>query len=720
MIRKLKSNVRILYFAVLFFSLFGLSAYSTEIKSVSYSNNIFSINYTAGKVKYVAMKFTNPNRLVFDFRNITKCKVCDKPIIIRSNGSVARMNLHTKKSNDIIYKKYKEPTLRVVFSFKDNVLLSYKIVDNKKGLVKIIFGSNATKVSAEKVQYKKENILERISYRKFKTYEMVVALLKSKPEYAVKKMTDKIKLVVRNAKPTKAALKYQNLSALSSNIKSINPEYNDDVISFIISLKKSSVFRRYYSDKRHIYLIFNIHNNKKNIDKLVEKAAIMNESTVNKPKPLKRYTGDKISFDVRDADIKDVLRILAQVSKLNFITSDDVHGRLTMKLVDVPWDQVLDIVMQQKGLVAEREGNIIRITTAQKMQSEKQQELRAMEDKLELDRAKRAQTEIIDLNYITPDYAINIINNLIYKKKSKSGFIVSDVKNNALICHDTKTNIEKVKNIVKAIDARKKAVEINARIVEISKTFERSFGIQWGGNYAELYNNTYLGVGGTSSPATIDSAGNSMISNFQPDNFLVNLPATVGGMEHIPTVSLAMGNLLANYNLDLKLTAGEIEGYSKVISSPHVITLDNEPAKIKSGQEIPYQESAGSSGATSTSFKEAALSLEVTPHITNNRQVILKIKVTKDSADFAHTVNGEPPLNTNEVDSTVVLRDGQTVVLGGLMQKTNSKTTNGIPGLMRIPFFGWLFKSKRISHPENELFIFVTPKIVYDDNVNKK
>ncbi len=325
---------------------------------------------------------------------------------------------------------------------------------------------------------------------------------------------------------------------------------------------------------------------------------------------------------------------------------------------------------------------------------------------------KNSITKVIDLNYVTPDYAVTMINKLLYNSKNNTGFIVSDVKNNAIICHDTPENIEKIEKIVKLIDQRKKAVEIDARIVEISKTFERQLGIQWGGTFENYYN-----APGTTKTFIAAGNGNNLPANpFNPDlpapgnDFIVNLPVTLSDAPMAANVGLLIGR--ADYNIDLKLTAGEIEGYTKIISSPKVITLDNMPAKIESGQEIPYQESAGASGATSISFKEATLSLDVTPHITNNDQIILKIKVNKDSADFSHAVNGEPPINTNTVETTIVVPNGQTVVLGGLVQKTNLKTESGVPGLMRIPLLGWLFKTKRYYNPESELFIFVTPKIV--------
>ena len=693
------------------FMLIGINAYSLDVKAVNFRKGTFNLNYVSSKkLTYNKMLFDNPKRLVIDIFNVNKCSFCKKGLVKMADESIeARISFHGKKSKDVVYYKYKKPVLRVVFSFEElSQVPNYTIMD-KLGDFKVSF------VKIEK----SENVLERVSFRKFKTYEMVVALLQKKPSYQIYKDKNVVYLTVKNAVPTNSALEEQYLSKVSESITNIKPvKVAQNITKYAIYMKSPVLFKRDYSDKRHIYLIFELPKTGQTksvaVDKIkpIKKTAISENNRKNKP----QYTGKRISFNVRNADIHDIFRVFSQISGLNFITSNDVKGTLTMELKDVPWDQAFALILQQKGLVAEKEGNIVRITTASQMQREKSQELKAIQEKQQLERAKNAVTEVINLNYITPDYAMKIVDSLLYKKKSKSGFVVADVKNNAVICHDTKQNIDKIKQIISTIDKRKKAVEIDARIVEINKTFERQLGIQWGGAYynAGINNSsTFFGIGGAASPVSINSAGNHIVTsaNFQSNNFAVNLPTTISDAP-VSSMSLAIGNVLANYNLDLKLTAGEIEGYSKVLSSPRVITLDNEPAKIESGQEIPYQESAGASGATSVSFKNATLSLEVTPHITNNNQIILKIKVSKDSPDFAHAVNGEPPINTNSVDTTVVLSNGQTIVLGGLIQKTNLESTSGVPGLMRIPLLGWLFKTKRYYNPENELFIFVTPKIV--------
>ncbi len=681
--------------------LFSVNAYAINIESVGFENSVFILKYKPGKkLVYNKMLFDNPKRLVIDIFDVEKCVFCENGMQkLRSNNIESRISLHSKNTRDVVYNEYKKPVLRVVFDFEDLSAVPNYVINNENGNFKIDFAEFKNGV----------NILERVSFRKFKTYDMIVALLKKKPFYQVYKDNNTVYLTIKNAVPTNSALEMQNLSDVSSSINSIKPvKVAGNITKYIISVKAGNLLERSYADKRHVYLIFGI---PRNLYKTISQNTPSRKKNIfPKPNaPKSQYTGKKISFNVRNADIHDIFRVFSQISGLNFITSNDVKGTLTMELKDVPWDQAFALILQQKGLVAEREGNIVRITTASQMQKEKLQELKAIQEKQELARAKDAVTEVINLNYITPDYAMKIVDDLLYKKKSKSGFIVADVKNNAVICHDIKANIEKIKRIINTIDKRKKAVEIDARIVEINKSYEKQLGIQWGGSYANFYqaqkvDNTFIGIGGNTAPS------NPFNTNLPTNNFAVNLPTTLSDAPIAGALSLAVGS--ADYNIDLKLTAGEIEGYSKILSSPRVITLNNEPAKIESGQQIPYQQSAGSSGATSVTFKNATLSLEVTPHITNNNQIILKIKVSKDSPDFAHAVNGEPPINTNSVDTTVVLSNGQTVVLGGLIQKTNLRTTSGVPGLMKIPLLGWLFKTKRYYNPESELFIFVTPKII--------
>lgn len=709
----------------LFFALIQISR-SGEVESLKFQNNTF-VARIKGDIRYKSALFKNPDRFVLDIINVDKCSLCREGHFTLSSGKSTTVKsiegaMHTSRKPDLIYNLHKSQTLRLAFTLKTVPDINIKKTNDLLSVVfskKIVKGKTKKIVSAVKKNSRNtNNLVEQISYRRFKTYEMLVVLTKTTPAYNLTQTKNMIHLSIKGTKATKTSLHKQYLSKLSYNIDSLSPVFENGVYNVDIELKNSKNLRRDYKDRRHVYLIF---DTPLNLNMPLSGKSSLSANVYKKKTAARQYSGSKISFNVRDADVQDVLRVIAAVSGYNIITSD-IKGKITMTLKDVPWDQALDLILQQKGLVMQKKGNIIMVTTASRMQSMVKNELRAIQDKQELEREKNAVTETIELSYITPDYAAKIINELLYRKKTKAGFIVSDIKNNALICHDTKENIDKIKNIAKTIDVKKKAVEIDARIVEISRTYERQLGIQWGGNYANFVgpnSHTYLGVGGASSSLTLNNPSGltpvTPSSNFVSNNFVVNLPTTLG---QAPTssVSLAVGNVLANYNLDLKLTAGEINGYSKILSSPKIITLDNEAAKIKSGQEIPYQESAGASGATSVTFKTAALNMEVTPHITNNNQVILKIKVTKDSADYANKVNGEPPINTNEVDSTVILNNGQTIVLGGLLQKKKINNVSGVPGLMRIPFLGWLFKTKYVSNPQSELYIFVTPKILKDYN----
>ncbi len=711
----LKRKLVLLFACLLIVSGLAVRANAVEVQSYKINDNTFELVYKPDtKITYNKMLLDKPTRFVVDLIGVDKCDFCNKPMMVLSSGESSKIKVgyHDSKK-DFLYKLYGKPTLRVVFEFESRKKIPEFTVNDSSGRF----------IIRVKPLSKNETILERVSFRKFKDYEMVVALLNRKPTYQVMDEDGSVYLTIKGAVAEKSALVAQNVGDVSNTVSTIRPEkIGKEIVRYDIKLKNGAKLTRYYADKRHIYLIFRSQGNAK---QLVKSPNSSTSSTVlaanekaspgkKRAKKKKVYTGKRISFNVRNADIKDIFRVFAKISGLNFITSDDVKGTLTMELHDVPWDQAFDLILQQKGLVAEREGNIIRITTAAKLQQEKKLQLEALKEKEALERAKNAITEVIKLNYISPDYAIKIINHLLYNqtgtgKNAQVGFIVADVKNNAIICHDIKQNIAKIRKIIDAIDKRKKAVEIDARIVEINKSFERQLGIQWGGSFANYYNaaastHTFIGVGGGTAPS------NPFNPDLPQENFIVNLPTSLSDAPVAGALSLLVGK--SDYNIDLKLTAGEIEGYSKILSSPRVITLDNEPAKIESGKQIPYQQTAGASGATTVSFKSATLALEVTPHITNNNKIILKIKVSKDSADFAHAVNGEPPINTNSVQTTVVLNNGQTVVLGGLIQKTNLKTTSGVPGLMRIPLLGWLFKTKRYYNPENELFVFVTPKIV--------
>ncbi len=689
-----------------------------EVTNLSFSGNTLYVKYSGGSIYYMSFGLDNPRRLVVDILGVSKCNLCSNERTVQVSSPYVSKYVCLLHTNDPISKMYDSPTLRIVF-YLLKTGVKHEIAQ-KDGYVLVSFYQKRL----PKVMKELPNLVKEITYRKFKTYEMIVVLLRRKPKFIVENKGSVLKLVVKDVKASKSSLKEQEVKDVSYNIDTIVPSYEKGVYSVKIRLKHPNSLRGYSADADHIYLIFGSASSAGVVEKNTlgsgrgksrrYSSANTASHTIVKEK---KYIGSLISFDVRNADVQDVLNALAEVSGLNFVTSG-VKGKITLRLHDVPWDQALDLVLQQEGLVMQRRGNVILVTTAQRLQNEAKQQLVALRYKENLQRKKNAITKVIKLNYVSADYASSMVDKLLYRGVKNVGFVVADKRNNELICHDTPQNIAKIENIVKMVDRRRKAVEISARIVEISKTFEKQIGIQWGGNFANYIganNSVYLGLGGANYPLsfTNPSSGLSGVqptASFSTGNYIVNLPA---GLQYAPTsnLGLVIGSIPANYNLDLHLSLGEIEGYSKTLSSPDVITLDNEPAIIQSGQEIPYQQSTGT-GNTNIAFKNATLKLEVTPRITNNNRIILNIQVSKDSPDYGHLVNGQPPINTNKVQSTVIVNNGETIVLGGLIQKTETRNVSGIPGLMKIPLLGWLFKTEHTIRPESELYIFVTPRII--------
>lgn len=545
------------------------------------------------------------------------------------------------------------------------------------------------------------NTIESINAGPIKDKTQVSIITTKKPIYEVKNENGSILIAVKDVGPSKPTI--SNTSKLVEKITT-SIEKNDYNIKM---LTNNAHIDAISSTDKSIFIVLSPQQTVEDLN-IVSKE----EST--------GFKGKKISFDVRDADLQDVLRVIAAAANLNVMIGDSVKGKITMRLMNIPWDEALDLIAKQQGLVVQRQGNVLLINSASEAAKLTKEQLEAIAMQQNLERKNDAVAKIIKLNYITPEYAKEIIDSLVYNKQKESiGFVVADKVNNSIICYDTKQNIQKIENIVKAIDVRKREIEISAKIVIVSKGYERDLGIQWGGNYAQktFGQNSYLAIGGATLPLTVSAPsttqtagvttnGFSVSNAFANSNYVVNTPAA----NQFGNLSLMVGNVMANYNLDLKLSLAEINNYSKTLSSPKIITLDNQEATVESGQEIPYT-TITTTGTQSTSFKDAVLSLKVTPHITNNGDIIMKLDIKKDSPGGA-APNGELIINKNNITSTVVVKNGRTIAIGGVYETTTSKTENGIPFLQSIPILGWLFKSQTITKPESELYIFITPKIL--------
>jgi type IV pilus assembly protein PilQ len=410
------------------------------------------------------------------------------------------------------------------------------------------------------------------------------------------------------------------------------------------------------------------------------------------------YTGKRISLDLQEADVKHVLRLLANISGNNLVMSDEVQGQITLKLDDVPWDQALDIVLQQMNLEMVQQGNIMRIMTAQQYRQEQQRKLQRIKARKEAQQSRKElaplETEYIQVNYSKASQMQSQLQQFL----SDRGKISVDQRTNQLIVSDTSENIEKVRSVVRKLDRPERQVLIQARFVSATDTFQRSMGIKWGGEYRDTGGTTQSGVFGTAG-----QVANS--PNPTPNGFAVNLPNPGSTTLGVGTfLSQALANSI--FSLDAQLSLGESKGLVKTISSPKVVTLNNQQAQITQGTKIATK-TESESGGTTTEYVEATLSLTVTPQITPDDKLILDLQITDDSP-----VAGGEDIETRSANTKLIVDDKETIVLGGVHEITETNNRNSVPGVSRVPLLGWLFKNKQKRMDKRELLIFIQPKIL--------
>ncbi|WP_425514453.1 type IV pilus secretin PilQ [Collimonas antrihumi] len=418
------------------------------------------------------------------------------------------------------------------------------------------------------------------------------------------------------------------------------------------------------------------------------------------------YHGDKLSLNFQNVEVRSVLQVIADFTGLNIITSDTVGGNLTLRLKDVPWDQALDIVMQAKGLDMRKNGSVIWIAPKDELLTKEKLEL---EQRSQIAELEPLRTESFQLNYQKAEafkkvFGIDDTGGGAGKKKnsilSSRGSAVIDPRTNQLFVTDTPTTLQSIRNLIQKIDVASRQVLIEARMVEANDGFSRNLGAKLGFGF----NSKNVSSGGTQNATTTTgtiplTSGNS-----------VNLPANPS-VGTAGSVALTLFNSAASKFISLELSALEADGQGKIISSPRVVTADQQKALIEQGTEIPYQ-NATSSGATSVEFKKANLKLEVTPQITPDGNVILTVDVTNDSVGVV--VPGGVSINTKHVQTQVQVENGGTVVIGGIYTQTISNNVNKVPLLGDIPVLGYLFKQTAVVNKRTELLIFLTPKIVID------
>jgi type IV pilus assembly protein PilQ len=418
-------------------------------------------------------------------------------------------------------------------------------------------------------------------------------------------------------------------------------------------------------------------------------------------RPVRQFTGNPVSLDFQQADLRAVLRVFAEISALNIVIDPTVQGTVDVALRDVPWDQALDIILRANKLGYSLDGTIVRIAS-----------LAALADE-ETDRRKVADAQLLsgDLHIYTKTLsyarAEELQGLLTRSALSARGTVQIDPRTNTIIITDLQDRLDTAAGLISTLDRAQPQVEIEARIVQTNKDYARALGVQWGiggrvdpalGNTTNLAfpNNGSIGgrIGGTQGPNDVPTA--------------VNLPAAAASN----AVGLALGSLNGAFNLDVALSALERSGNGRLLSTPRVTTQNNVEAEVRQGIQIPIQTAATANTPPTVTFKDAALTLKVTPQITAAGTVIMKIAVENASADFTRDIGGIPPINTQSANTTVLVTDGQTTVIGGIYTSAEATANDRTPGLGRIPFLKWLFRRDTFSDQSSELLIFITPRII--------
>jgi type IV pilus assembly protein PilQ len=434
----------------------------------------------------------------------------------------------------------------------------------------------------------------------------------------------------------------------------------------------------------------------------------------------KEYKGERLTLNFQDIETRAVLQLLAETSGQNIVVSDTVQGNVTLRVQNVPWDQAMDIVLRTKGLDKRDEGNVIYVAPSEELAAREKQQLEARKAVTEL---SPVRTEYLQVNYAKASDIASLI-----KSQGKSsllsdrGSVAIDERTNTLLLQDTADRLADIRRLVSTLDIPVRQVLIEARIVIVNDDFSRELGVRFGGAAVFSHGGSdgmgFVGSSGLDTvpgesgpildPTGAGGGGGLVTTPTVNDRYMVNLPIAN------PAGRIAMTLLDSDYVVDLEITAAQNEGRGEVVSAPRVITANGKEASIEQGVEIPYQESA-SSGATTTQFKKAVLSLKVTPQITPDDRIILDLTVNKDSvgAVVASATGGfVPSIDTREITTQVLVNDGQTVVLGGIMETERRDNVNKVPYLGDIPGLGVLFRSKSRTDNKDELLIFVTPKIL--------
>ncbi len=662
----------------------------TNIAPVAHEGGMELSIEGSGKLQYTVYKLENPKRLVIDIPDADSSAFTAPIEVPKGVAWQVQPHYFPKPGNS-----------RIEIFLKEAVLYKVSRINDKKIVVDInpYTPEVAQAVAdADMALEPGQTEITDIDLRDVQGMaRLVISYKGTKPRFEMTRRRDmnRISLDISNAKVRKSNEKLLSVDTPESLVKNVaifqftSQPAAVKVIANLNQFTSSNVF------EKNGAIYFDI-----GPDAVLSSASEMKASTkkpedvsATKEKLPSDYMGQKISLDFQDADIHNILRIIADVSGMNVITSDVVKGKVTMKLIDVPWDLALETILKNNKLAMVKSGNIIRVSTADELNKEK--EATAVNQEASV-KSEVLYLKVFQINYET---ALKLKDNL-KTIASPRGSIDVNERTNTLIIQDNRDRLAEMEKLIETLDKRTQQVLIEARIVEVNHKFARELGIKWGGNYNTSTNSAFpatVGLSGVGAGGAGSTAAGSIVNT--------GTSAVTG------TLGLKLGSVDSTALLDMQLMSLQNEGKGRILSMPKISTMNNIEALIESGSEIPFQTT--SADGTKTEFKKATLKLKVTPHITPDNFIRLEIEANKDEADFANQLpNSPPPILTKHAKTEVLIKDGDTTVIGGLFKETKNESESGVPFFSKIPVIGWLFKGKVNSDSGEELLIFITPKIL--------
>ena len=657
---------------------------------------VISLETSGPVIKPTSFSTKDPERLIVDLP-ATKLAVAEKKLEVNDAGVKNILALATKARTRVVVNLQQSlPShletnghgVDIVFT-KESPAASAKqglpATSHQTSVVKSKFGSHPAYDSLNNVDFRRDNTTN--------AGRVIFELSDPKMSVDIKRHGAKVVLKVFDAKlPTTMAHKLDVID-FATPVQFIDLKQVGDNIEVVIESRGDYEHMVYQADK----------------SLTVEVQPFTEEQRQLQKQAAKEYEGKKLSLNFQDVEVRGVLRLIADFTKTNMVASDSVKGKVTLRLENVPWDQALDIILRSKGLGMRRMGNVIMVAPAEELAAREKLELEASK---EVSALSPLRSEFIQINFAKASDVAALLKGDDNSLLSERGNVTIDVRTNTLLVQDTSAKLDEVREIIAQIDTPVRQVEIEARIVTAKKEFTRNLGVRWGSSAQATIGNVRVGGASNLEDASSRASGTAIATDVA-DRLNVDFGIIGGG-----NLAFSVARLGSLPMLDLELSAAATEELTHVVASPKLITADQKLATIKQGRQIPYLE-ASSSGATSVSFKDATLELNVTPQITPDDHIIMDLNVKQDvvaSSQDTFSSNTLPVINTKEITTQVLVNNGETVVLGGIYERTENNTKRKVPFLGDLPLISFLFKTKTDEDNRDELLIFITPRIL-DDKV---